>query len=267
MRIRVPSMALRIIDDLVADGRTCFTFAEAVCRSGRSRTATANLLRRMADRGLIDRVRRGHYAVRQFGVLGTDAAAEDVALAVGAAFAGRTHRIGYRSALDEHDLIAHPARTIQVAAVSRTRATSLSRRPLRVVIEPEKTIAIGARASGASRISDLERALLDAAARPALVGGAAVLAEAVAAAGSRADPARLMRYAQQLSWTAALRRIGSLVDALEVSGLKSQLEPILPPQGDIELEPAVTEQTAWRDPLWRVRWAQTREELANVAGQ
>ena len=54
----------------------------------RSKTATANLLKRMQTASLIDRVRRGHYAVRQLGVLGTPAAAEDVALSVGAALKG-----------------------------------------------------------------------------------------------------------------------------------------------------------------------------------
>ena len=67
----------------------------------------------MENAGLIDRVRRGHYAVRQLGVLGTPAAAEDVALSVGAALSGVPHRVGYRSALSEHDLVLHPARTIQ----------------------------------------------------------------------------------------------------------------------------------------------------------
>jgi predicted transcriptional regulator of viral defense system len=100
-----PRTFLPFLNDLVADGLTVFSFDEAVRRSGRSRTGTANLLRRLSDRGLLDPVRRGHYAIRQLGVLGTTAAAEDVALAVGAAFAGRSHRIGYRSALDEHDLI------------------------------------------------------------------------------------------------------------------------------------------------------------------
>jgi len=84
---------LRLVDDLVADGKTHFTFDEAQQRFGQSPSATGNLLRRMLTAGLIDRVRRGHYVIRQLGVLGTPSVAEEVALAVGAAFAGIPHRM------------------------------------------------------------------------------------------------------------------------------------------------------------------------------
>jgi predicted transcriptional regulator of viral defense system len=122
--------ALQLVDDLVAEGKTHFTFSEVVPRTGRSPSATANLLRRMAAAGLVDRVRRGHYVVRQIGVLGTRAAAEDIAIAVAAAFSGYVHRIAYRSALDEHELLTHPVRTIYVGTPKRMRVQSLSGRPL-----------------------------------------------------------------------------------------------------------------------------------------
>ena len=98
----------------MAEGRLTFTFEDVEKRLGKSKTATANLLKRMQTAGLIDRVRRGHYAVRQLGVLGTPAVAEDVALSVGAALKGVPHRIAYRSALYEHDLVVHPARSMRI---------------------------------------------------------------------------------------------------------------------------------------------------------
>ena len=152
--------ALRLVDDLVADGKTHFTFGEAQQRFGQSPSATGNLLHRMLTAGLIDRVRRGHYAIRQLGVLGTPSVAEEVALAVGAAFAGTPHRMAYRTALDEHDLIVHPARSIYVATSRRTRTKTLSGRPLHVVPEPKTSISVGAIACGSSWVSGIERALL-----------------------------------------------------------------------------------------------------------
>ena len=259
--------ALRLVDDLIADGKMHFTFNEAVPRAGRSPTATANLLRRMVAAGLVDRVSRGHYVVRQLGVLGTRAAAEDVAMAVAAAFSGQAHRMAYRTALDEHDLIAHPARTICVATTRRVRVKSLSGRPLRTVVEPEASIGVGAEAYGPSRISTVERALLDAAARPELVGGAAVLAEAMVSAGEGVDGERLSHFAEELGWAAALRRVGSISDALEIEGLAGRLQPLRPPAADLELEPGLGRERAWRDGRWRVRWAVTPGELANVGRQ
>jgi predicted transcriptional regulator of viral defense system len=259
--------ALRLVDDLVADGKTHFTFGEAQEQFGQSPSATGNLLRRMLTAGLIDRVRRGHYVIRQLGVLGTPSVAEDVALAVGAAFAGIPHRMAYRTALDEHDLIVHPARSIYVATSRRIRTKTLSGRLLHIVREPETSISIGAITCGSSLVSGVERALLDAAMRPNLVGGAAVLAEAIATASSRIDVAALIDYAQDLGWAAALRRIGSVADTLEIEGLTGRLHPLNPITADLDLEPGGNTPRSWRDASWRVRWPQLPAEIASVVSQ
>lgn len=255
---------LELVDDFVADGKTHFTFDEARRRVGRSPPATANLLRRMVASGLVDRVRRGHYVVRQFGVLGTRAAADDLAIAVAAAFSHRSHRMAYRTALAEHDLLAHPVRTVYVAAIKRMRVKALSGRPLHTVTESEKIIQIGAIARGPSWISNIERAILESAARPDLGGGAAVLAEAVTSASRNVDADCITDYARRLGWAAALRRIGSIVDALEIEGLAGRLQPLRPPVADLDLEPSIDSSRVWRDARWRVRWALSPAELANV---
>jgi predicted transcriptional regulator of viral defense system len=95
------------------------------------------------------------------------------------------------------------------------------------------------------------------------VGGIAVLAEALTAASARIDVDRMKSYATRLGWAAALRRIGSLGDALELSGLAGKLRPLRVPTSDIELEPGGGD-ASWRDAKWRVRWVQPREQLANV---
>ncbi|MCK5806184.1 MAG: hypothetical protein KAI66_25355, partial [Lentisphaeria bacterium] len=246
-------MALAFVDDLVADGRTHFTFYEARQRLDRSPSATANLLRRMVAYGLVDRIRRGHYVIRRLGVLGTRASAEDLSVVVASAFSGSPHRIAYRSALDENDLITHPVRTLYVASTRRMRVRSLSGRPLRTIAESKEAIRIGAKPYGPSWLSDTERTLLDSAARPELSGGSAVLAEAIAAAGKGIDPDRLTHYAKHLGWGAALRRIGSVSDALVIDGLAGKLAPIRPPVADLDLDPGSGMSTAWRDSRWRVR--------------
>ena len=192
---------LKLLDELVSEGVTQFTSAEAAERLGRSAAATGNLLGRLVRDGLLDRVRRGHYAIRQLGTLGTTAAAESVLLSVAAGFRDVRHRVAYRTALDQLDLLAHPSRSIQVALAKPTRSMTLSGRRLTVVQEPETALNVGARKQDGVFISDLERSLLDAAARPALVGGIAVLAEALVAASSKGvDADKLANYARALSW-------------------------------------------------------------------
>jgi predicted transcriptional regulator of viral defense system len=254
---------LQLLDQLVAEERHQFTATDAASRLGRSPTATSNLLRRLLREGLVDRVRRGRYAIRQLGTLGTRAAAEDVVLAVVAGFSGVRHRIAYRSALDHLALLVHPSRSIQVAVTKPTRSETLSGRPLTTVLEPEDAVSIGAKRHDGAYVSDLERALLDAAARPELVGGVAVLAEALSAAATRVDPARLRSYAKRLRWGAALRRIGSIGDTLALPGLSGRLTPLTEPTSDLDLEPGA-HASIWRDSKWRVRWDQGPEQLANV---
>ena len=113
---------LELIDSLVAEGKAAFTFDEARAALGRSPTATANTLRRLQDNGLVDRLGRGRYAIRPLGSLHTSAATDDLALAVGATFGDRQHRIAYLSALADLGLLSHPVRTVTVACTTQVRA-------------------------------------------------------------------------------------------------------------------------------------------------
>lgn len=252
---------LTILDELAAEGKEVFASAELRTRLGASPQATSNLLRQLTQAGLVDRAARGHYALRPLGRLGTRAAAEDVALAVGALLAGEPHRIAYRTALDHHGLLTHPARTIQVAAPRRVQVKRLSGRRLQSVHEHPATVHLGAEpATAGAWVSSHARALLDAAARPELAGGAATLAEALQARPT--DPAQLQALAHELRANAALRRLGSLADTLEIRWLTDMLARPRP-GGDIWLDPHAERHRAWRDRKWGVLYNQPPHELAS----
>lgn len=259
---------LQYLDEKLATGDARLTTREVQQRLGLSPQSASNLLARWKEAGLVDQVARGHYAIRQLGLLGTRAASEDVALAVGAFFTGEPHRIAYRSALDYHGLLTHPARTIQVACPRRVTAEKLSGRPLRTIFEAHTVVLIGADDAGhGARVSSVERALLDAAARLDLVGGATVLAQAVSAAD--VDPDTLNRLARELDALVALRRIGSLADQLRVSGLEDKLDLPDRPATVIPLDPRSPIETdgVFRDPRWRVAWPMQPRRLAEALRQ
>jgi predicted transcriptional regulator of viral defense system len=259
----MPNRTLQLLDDKLTIGQAGLTSREVRERLGLSPQAASNLLTRWRDAGLVDRVAPGHYAIRQLGLLGTRAASEDVALAVGAFFAGEPHRIAYRSALDYHGLLTHPARTIQVACPREVTVKQLSGRPLRTIIEPRETVLVGAVQAGhGARVSGLERSLLDGAARMDLIGGASVLAEALSAA--QPDSAVLQRLSQEIGSAAALRRIGSLADQLSISALAGQLHPLAPLKSDVALEPRnpAAGDRPFRDRKWRVVWAEPPATIA-----
>jgi predicted transcriptional regulator of viral defense system len=256
---------LELVNTLVAEGRSEFSFQDALGVTGTSPTATANALHRLTQKGLVDRIVRGHYAVRPLGSLGTSAVSEDLALAVGAAFEGRLHRIAYRSALSELGLLAHPVRTVFVACEQQVGFSKASGRPLRVVIERPTTIHIEADVIGHSWRSTLERALLECAMRVDLAGGVERLAEALARGAREADFDRIAKLANDFGarGSAAERRLASLARVLDL--------PLTPnPHVDkrqpvIRLDPR-DERDVWTDSTFKVNWNVSAEELRSVIG-
>lgn len=256
---------LDLVDSLVAEGKADFTFEEARAALNRSPTATANVLRRLQDAGLVDRLGRGRYAIRPLGSLHTSAIADDLALDVGATFVNREHRIAYLSALTDLGLINHPVRTITVACTKQVRARTISRRPLRVVMERADTIHLEAEPIGDSWRSTLERALFECALRVDLTGGIERLTEALTNGAADVDPTRVSLLAHVFGTRgfAAGRRLASLAQVL---ALPLGLNPAVGPrQRVVGLDPR-DERVAWVDDTFRVAWPLTADELRAVAG-
>lgn len=255
---------IELLDELATEGKEAFTTQDIQELGELSPQAASNLLTRLVHHGLVDRVARGRYVMRPFGALGTRAASEDVALAVGAAFRGKPHRLAYRSALDWHGLLDHPSRQIVVAADRRPRLRELSGRPLRVVVERPDRIELGAIDAGhGARVSSLERALVECAARPSLAGGIAVVAGALARA--RVGPDALEEIAQALGARSALRRLGSIAETLDVHPVADELAPLSSIGQPVPLDPDLTDGAdGWRDDKWGVDWPFAAQELEEI---
>jgi predicted transcriptional regulator of viral defense system len=253
---------LLLLDKLAGEGRTAFTAAEVRADLGLSPQATSNLLGRLAEAGLVDRVAGGRYALRPIGALGTSAVWDDLGSAVAAAFAGHPHRIGFLTALDDHGLLVRPVRAVQVASAYRPRLKALSGRPLRVIRESSDTVLLGTQPLGPSRVATIERALLDTGSRPLLVGGASRLAEALAAAQATSGLAEL---SQRLDAAPAYRRIGSISTTLVLPAGRN-LEP---PSWRtlVELDPTARRAGGWVDKTWGVAWPYPASELEAVTGR
>lgn len=256
---------LELIDTFLADGRDEFTFDQAKTALGVSPSATANALRQLGEKGLVDRLTRGHYAIRPLGSLGTSAATDDLGLAVGAAFEGREHRIAYLSALSELGVLSHPVRTVYVACTQQVRFSTVSRRPLRVIVEKPETIHLEAEAVRHSWRSTLERALFESALRIDLIGGVERLAEALAAGSPETDSKRIKELVKAFGARghAAERRLASLAHALN---LPLSLDPAVGKrQPVIRLDPR-DDRVEWTDSRFRVAWNTTVDELQAVVG-
>jgi predicted transcriptional regulator of viral defense system len=255
--------ATQLLDGLAADGKEAFTTADLEQLGELSPQAASNMLSRLVESGLVDRVARGRYVLRPFGALGTRAATQDVALAVGAAFSGRPHRIAYRSALEWHGLLEHPSRSIVLAVGSRPSMRELSGRRLLAVVERPVRIDVGAMPAGhGAHVSSVERAILESAGRPALAGGIQVVASALARAPIDAET--LEQIATRLGARSALHRLGSIAETLQLESLKASFDPLSSVGRVIQLDPETEEDDGWLDARWGVEWPFSAEELAEV---
>lgn len=249
-----------MLDNLVGEGRTSFTAADARAVLSLSPQATSNVLRRLTDAGLLDRLAPGRYAARQIGVLGTAAAWDDPGSAVAAVFDPHPHRIGFLTALDHHGLLVRPVRPVQVASPFRTRLRSLSGRALRLFQEDAATVRLGSEPLGPSRISTVDRALLDVGSHPRL--GIDRLAEALADARPSTELAAL---AAELGALPAYRRIGSIASTLSLPAAANLEAPSW--KSLIELDRRAREDGGWVDTTWGVAWPHTVSRLVEVVAR
>jgi predicted transcriptional regulator of viral defense system len=254
---------IQLLDDWAAEERGRITTAEVRERLATSEQAASNLMSRLVKAGFLDRVARGVFASRPLGALGTRAASEDIALAVGAAFSDEPHRLAFRSALDHHGLLTYPTRTVQVAMPRRVKLQSISGRRLRVIHEAPVTVGIGTEAAGHGAIvSTVERALVESAARPALAGGWTTLATALNQA--TVDPEILTRVAEQLGAGPGLRRLGSLAEIHDLDGVLAGLRVPKPDVRLVPLDPQAPLEEPWVDPRWRVRWPTSKRDALQI---
>ncbi len=257
--------ALDLLDALAAEGRQEVSAAEIRDRLGLSPQASSNLLARLVRDGLAERVRRGQYLLHPLGELGVSAVAGDrLPQAVELAVGDREHRICYRTALYEHDLLTRAGRTIQVAVDRRLHVQTLGGCPLESIIEDPRRIAIAAEPLGLARISTVERALLESAELPRRVGGIATVAEALV--GAEFDVETLEETAGDLKLQVGLRRLVSLgnhlgTDELGRIGLPERHRRPLP------LDPTDPRRDGWLDEETRVRWPGEPAELVGVVDQ
>jgi len=254
---------LDLLDTFVARGQSEFTFHDAYQALGTSASATANMLRRLNEKGLVDKLIRGHYAIRPLGSLGTSATTEDLGQAVGAVFDGYPHRIAYASALSELGLLNHPVRVVYVACTKQVRFTAVSCRPLRTIIEQHKTIYLEAEQLGKTWRSSLERALFESAMRIDLIGSVERLTEALAAGASEANPERIKRLSKAFAarGLAAERRLASLATSL---ALPLELSPqVHKRQPVVRLDPRDAD-VIWTDERYRVAWNRDVDELRAI---
>jgi predicted transcriptional regulator of viral defense system len=239
---------------LSADGQTIFSTAQAREFWGNA-DYTVNVLSRLARKGWLQRLERGVYMIVPLEA-GPQRDWSESALVI-APHLIQPAAVAYWSALHYWNMTEQVPHTVFVQSTRRKRPVEiLGMRFHFVSVSQARFFGVTRRTLDGKPIyvTDREKTLLDAAARPDLSGGVEQLAQALHATWADLDWTRLDDYLTRWGGGVVAKRLGYLVEALSlpVSDLDRRLERWreLLSQGISLLEPAAQTKgpvvTRWR---------------------
>jgi len=271
--MRTPTLGPKSADLLVrlsSADKVIFSIEEAQAITGRSYDLTADLVRKLARKRWLVRLVPGKYLIvpLEAGLEGIPMADRYVIAREIMGFA--PYYVSHYSAMELHEMTTQPVNTVFVTAPRRRRNRAIAGTEYRFVYADARSFwgwdEMWATPQEQVRVSDLEKTLLDCAARPDLCGGIGELARGLWFRRDELDEGRLVEYAQRLGHKAASRRVGFLLhtyglgqsETLSVlqsfgRGGYDPLDPTLPDEGPhhsrwrlrINLDPEELRGSAW----------------------
>jgi predicted transcriptional regulator of viral defense system len=254
---------------LASQGKMVFSIADAQKVSGKNYQATLQSLHRLTNAGWLVSSGSGVYAIVS-PEAGSEAIPAANRLVIGRALVGDVlYYFSHDTALSVHNLITRPVPKVKISTPRRLKTKEVLKvkynfiytRPENIWGTESTWVSEGERIS----VSDPERTIIDSLARPDLSGGVVEVAAALKIGANKFDWERLIAYAKRFDNQAVKKRIGFLLELLELAEqpildqLQSQispsyalLEPYLPNDGHyfsrwklkINIEPDILEKAA-----------------------
>lgn len=213
--------AARLVTELAQRDPPVFTLAEARSVLGGSTQVTSNMLSGLVRQGWIVRVRRGVYEVAP--IWATRGSYESDRFAGLSQSLEPPYYIGYRSALELYGWLQHPVvGRLWIAVQQKRRVLRTPRdRIVWVVTRPDRfEWGLTQRWIGTVKVSvsDQERTFLDCLHLPRHAGGMTEIAAALIRAWPTLTLDRLASHVDRLDNASVARRLGALVEALDLEG-------------------------------------------------
>ncbi|MCR9155298.1 MAG: type IV toxin-antitoxin system AbiEi family antitoxin domain-containing protein [Bacteroidetes bacterium] len=200
-----------------------FTFSEAMeAMPNSSHSALKQLLSDMAKRGLLLRLRRGLYCLIPF-EKDADLYMPNWHLAATYLSGSQKHYIGYYSALQIHDLISQPALKEQIVIAKQMRPSLLKIKDVAFqFIYHNENHFFGYQKVWIDNYhqvycSDLEKTLVDCLFKPEYAGGIVEVAKAIYLSRKAINFDKLLDYTIRFKSQAVIKRLGFLLDLLEIN--------------------------------------------------
>lgn len=200
----------------------CFDYSEATQALPKSSdSALKELLSDMVKRGLLMRLKKGLYHIIPY-EKEPDSFMPDWHLLAQPLTKGTEHYIGYYSALQIHNLITQPSLKEQVVVAKQMRPSTLKIKDIdfQFIYHNEKHFfgfkKIWIDSFNKVLCSDLEKTFIDCLFKPDYAGGIVEIARAIYTSRDKIKFNRLLEYAEKFQSQAVIKRLGFILEALEI---------------------------------------------------
>ena len=200
-------------------GKTIFSITEAQEIYGKNRYSTGDFLSDLVKRGILARIKAGVYLLLQMGNENTQLGNWPV---IARELAGKDpYFISHYSAMRIHGMTTHALRDVFITTIKRKKEKKLGDITYHFICS-KKEHFWGETAHWATRqeqvlVSDPERTILDGLDRPDLCGGVMDVVRGIWTAQKNLDLAKLKRYAGHFRTKAALKRLGCILETLNIA--------------------------------------------------
>lgn len=188
------------------------------------------LLSNMVKRGLLMRIKKGLYYVIPY-EKEASSFMPDWHLLAEHLTKGTEHYIGYYSAMQIHNLITQPSLKEQIVVAKQLKPSNLKIKDVSFqFIYHNADHFFGAKKMWIDSFnkvlcSDLEKTIIDCLFKPDYAGGIVEIAQAIHTSKDKIKYDRLLEYAQRFKSQAVIKRLGFLLETLEInSGITKQLQ-------------------------------------------
>lgn len=203
--------------------KDCFNYAEAqAALPDSSESARKELLSDMVKRGLLMRLKKGLYYIIPYEEEASSFM-PDWHLLAEHLTKGTDHYIGYYSALQIHNLITQPSLKEQIVVSKQIRPSILKIKEVNFqFIYHNANHFFGYKKIWVDSFnkvicSDLEKTIVDCLFKPEYAGGIVEIARAIYATKDRINYDKLLEYVQQFNSQAVQKRLGFLLETLEIN--------------------------------------------------
>lgn len=211
--------------------KNCFDYSEAMTALPNSNeSALRELLSDMVKRGLLMRLKKGLYYIIPY-EQESENFMPDWHLIAKHLTKGTKHYIGYYSALQIHNLITQPSLKEQIVVAKQMRPSTLKIKntSFQFIYHNEKHFfgskKIWIDSFNKVECSDLEKTVVDCLFKPDYAGGIVEIARAIHMSKGKIKFERLLEYTQRFKSQAVIKRLGFLLETLEIeTGITKKLQ-------------------------------------------